>query len=446
MFFMLKFEWRRIYTNKRNLSIFLLITLTSLYFVYSGIAEYKRYQAENEIFKDYEKSKVPHFLNYSQYADLGYRILLEPSPLIIFFKNSNVLYNIESNVDTKELIRIYARFKGKKLFVDRGYFKDFSGFVFLVCSLFMIYMGIIGLKNAEYLKFNLMFINFKKLVLFGTLARLFLLNVFFIALPLGAFFLVKMQGIHFPRQAANHFFHYTLFLIITLVFFYLAGMLLAVLFKFRKVVFLWMFVFWVVFMFLVPEFSRVFIFDKAGALPSNESFNLKQLKVLLTFEHNAQKYFTIYPPPKDTDMDQIFRKVTTDFLDNVHRSSKTQELNLNNDIKNIIHSYEYISALFPTQFYYFLAGEISSKGYYGYTDFTDYVIKSQEKFVRYYINKKYVLKEKKVESFVKGDENVFRAQSHLPNVFWPGVMVAVCYCLAMFIIAYFRLKRLLYES
>ncbi len=446
MFFILKFEWRRIYTNKRDLSIFFLITLISLYFVYSGIAEYKRYQAEKEVFKDYEKSKVPYFLNYKQYADLGYRILLEPSPLIVFFKNSNILYNIESNVDIKELVRIYARFKGKKLFVDRGYFKDFSGFVFLVGSLFMIYMGIIGLKNAEYLKFNLMFVNFKKLVFWGTLARLFLLNVFFVILLLAAFFLVKMQDIHFSRLAVNHFFHYTLFLIVTLVFFYLAGMLLAVLFKFRKVVFLWMFVFWVVFMFLVPELSRVFIFNKAGTLPSNESFSQKQLKALLAFEHDAQEYFTIYPPPKDADIDQIVRKFARDFLDTVHHFSKSQELNLNSDIKNIVHSYEYISALFPTQFYYFLAGEISSKGYYGYTDFTDYVIKSQEKFVRYYLNKKFFLKEKKVESFVKGDENVFKAQSHLPNAFWPGLTVAVCYCLAMFIIAYFRLKRLLYES
>jgi hypothetical protein len=198
-------------------------------------------------------------------------------------------------------------------------------------------------------------------------------------------------------------------------------------------------------MFLIPELSRIFIFGKARALPSNESLNLKQLKVLLDFEHNALRYFTIYPPSEDAE-DQIFRKFTRDFLDNVHSVSKSQELNLNNDIKKIIHSYEYISALFPTQFCYFLAGEISSRGYYGYTDFADYVIKSQERFARYYLNKKFVLKERKVESFVKGDENVSKARSYLPRAFWPGLTVAVCYCLAMFMIAYFRLKRLLYES
>jgi ABC-type transport system involved in multi-copper enzyme maturation permease subunit len=291
-----------------------------------------------------------------------------------------------------------------------------------------------------------MFVNFKKLVFVGTLVRLLLLNAFFILLLLAAFFFVKIHGIHFSRPEVNHFLYYSLFLLITLVFFYLAGMLLTVLFKFRKVVFLWMFVFWVIFMFLIPEFSRIFIFNKARTLPSNESFSLRQLKALLAFEHNAQEYFTIYPPPKDADMDQIFRKFTTDFLENVHNFSKSQELNLNNDIKNIVHSYEYISTLFPTQFYYFLAGEISSKGYYGYTDFADYVIKSQEKFVRYYLNKKFVLKEKKVESFVKGDENVFKAQSHLPNAYWPGLTAVFCYCLAMFMIAYFRLKRLLCES
>lgn len=439
---MLKFEWRRIYANKKNPFIFLFIVLISVYFLLSGLRSYERFQDEKTIFKDYEKRIVSNYLNYTQYAGHGFRILLDPSPLIVFFKNSNILQEIESNVDIRELARISARFKGKKLFVDRGYFKDFSGFIFLTGSLLMIYMGVIGLKNAEYLKFNIMFMDFKKSVLKGTIVRLFLLNLFFFVLFLVSLFLVKIKGIHFSRIELNHYLYYVLFFLVTMIFFYLAGMILAVIFRFKKVAFLWMFICWIVFMFLIPELSRVFIFDKAEKLPSNESADFEKIKFLMNYEYNTREYMA---DNSQSNKEEIFHKVIGNFFDTVHRFNQTQELNLNDAIKNIVHSYEYLSAFIPTQFYYFLIGEISSKGYHGYTAYSDYVIKSQEKFARFYINKRYILKESKVESFVKGSENIFKSRSHLPGAFWLGVTITVFYCSVLFFIAYFRLKKLLFE-
>ncbi len=445
MSYILRFEFQRIFASKKNLTIFLIIILATFFFIYSGVHEYKRSLEEKQQFQDYEKEKTRHYQNYSQYGAFGYRLFFQPSPIVVFFSNSNFLYNIESNIDTSELIKVYHLFKGRRVFESRGYFKDFSGFIFLAASLFMIYMGMVAIKNLEYLKFNLMFTSFKKLIVTSAIVRILLLLLFFILLMFLGFWSTQVERLQFSRGEIAQYFHYCAFALLFLVFFYLLGMVLAVFLKFRRICYLWMFTIWFVFIFLIPEFGRMYLFNQSANLPSNESINLEKLKALMAYEHEVQEYISIYPPPKEM-ADKFFLESTSRFVNNVHLFNRKKELELIQEMRKILNSYEIISAFFPTQFYRFLGGEISSKGYYGYLDYKWHVVRSQEKFLRYYIKKKFILKENKVEPFVKDDENVFQARSCLPGVFWLAFLVTAFYSVVMFCAAYFRLKRLLFRS
>lgn len=137
----LRFERRRLFGEKKNLIFLGFISLLSVYFVWSGLNEYRQFQAERKIFIKFEKEKISQIVTYAQYGSFGFRLLYEPSPLNLFFINSSVLQDVESNIDSLEAIKVESSFKGKKLFLKRGYFKDFAGILFIFGSLFMLYLG-----------------------------------------------------------------------------------------------------------------------------------------------------------------------------------------------------------------------------------------------------------------------------------------------------------------
>ena len=60
---------------------------------------------------------------------------------------------MESNIDSFEAIKVESSFKGNKLFLKRGYFKDFAGILFVFGSLFMLYLGHLALVSPAYLRF-----------------------------------------------------------------------------------------------------------------------------------------------------------------------------------------------------------------------------------------------------------------------------------------------------
>lgn len=179
MFAFLRFERRRIFSEKKNLISFAFISFLSAYFVWSGVNEYRQFQVEKNIFSKLEKEKISQFTTYMQYGTFGFRLLFEASPLNLFFANSSILQDVESNVDGFEAIRVDSSFKGNKLFLKRGFFKDFAGILFVFGSLLMLYLGNLGLASQAYLRFMKGCMSLKRFYFLTTAARLFWLDLFF---------------------------------------------------------------------------------------------------------------------------------------------------------------------------------------------------------------------------------------------------------------------------
>ena len=175
----LRFERQRLFGEKKNLIFLGFISVFSAYFVLSGLNEYRQFHAEKKIFRRFEKERIKQIVNYAQYGVFGFRLLYEASPLNLFFVNSSVLQDVESNIDSLEAIKVESSFKGKKLFLTRGYFKDFAGIPFVFGSLFMLYLGHLALVSPAYLRFILGRMALKRYYALTTAARLFWLDLFF---------------------------------------------------------------------------------------------------------------------------------------------------------------------------------------------------------------------------------------------------------------------------
>lgn len=441
----LRFEWRRLFAEKKNLIFLGFIALFSAYFTWSGLNEFRQFQVEKEIFIKFEKEKISQIVNYSQYGAFGFRLLYEPSPLNLFFVNSSVLQDVESNIDSLEAIKIESSFKGKKLFLKRGYFKDFAGIPFIFGSLFMLYMGHLALVGPAYLRFMSERMPLKRFYRLTTAARLFWLDLFFVSLGLGLFFLVRLGGVFFSRPEKKIFLLYLLFLVLLLDFIYLLGQWTTVLLSFRKIFFLWFFIVWFICIFLLPEFNRISVFNQSLVLESAEKVNLDKFRTLMALEQRFRDYLKVNQSTPLDQLRQMQKKFAVQFLSNSYMVNTGLETKYQRDVEKVIAGHERQSVLFPTTFYQFLTGEASGKGFYGYLDFMEYIMKLRNRFMQFYMKKRYEDNNSVVESFVRGDENIYRSRSRLPDTYWFGVLVTMLYGGVLYFLAFRRLRRLVFR-
>ena len=439
-----RFELRRLFCEKKNIIFLFFISLFSIFFVWSGLNEYRQFQNDKKIFIKYEKEKSSQFSSYSQLGAFGFRLLYEVSPLNLFFVNSIILQDVESNIDTLEAIKVESSFKGKKLFLKRGYFKDFAGIMLAFGSLFMLYLGNLAMVSMAQVRFMMARLSLKKYYVLTTVARIFWLNLFFLFLGLGLFLLVGAAGSHFSRTESVIFLFYLLGLVLLMDFFYFIGQLAAVLVGFRKISFIWLFIAWFTCIFLLPEINRISVFNKSSALESAEKVNLEKFRTLMEMEKKFRDYLKDKPTMRLDQIQQMQKKFAVNFLNNSYLQNMGRETRYLREVGEVISNHEWQSALFPTTFYYFLCGEASGKGYYGYLDFMDYIMKLRNRFIQFYIQKRYESNNAVVETFVKGEENVFHSRSQLPGTYWFGLLYTAFLAAVSFVLAYLRLRRLVF--
>lgn len=440
----LRFEGRRIFGERKNLVFLGFIALSSAYLAWSGLNEYRSFLEGKKAFINFEKEKTSQISTYAQYGVFGFRLLVEASPLSLFFVNCSVVQDLESNIDNFEAIRVESSFKGNKLFMKRGYFKDFAGVVFVFGSLLMLYLGHLALVSPAYVRFMTNRMSLGKFYCMTTLARLSWLNLYFLALAASLYFLIRLTGVAFSISDRRTFLLYLAFLILMLDFFYLLGQMTTVLVRFRRVSFFWFFVVWFVCVFLLPEISRISVFNRSQALDSAEKVNLEKFRNLMAMEKRFGDFLKVNPSTPMDQVRQMQKKFAIQFINSSFLVNTALETRYLREVEEVIAGHERQSVLFPTTFYHFLTGEASGKGYYGYIAFMDYIMKLRSRFIQFYLKKRYEESDPPMESFVKLEENVFRSPSQPPKSYWWGFWATVMYGSVIAILTFRRLSRLVY--
>lgn len=436
----LKYEFRRICALK--ISLFLgLIFAISMFTVISGIIEYHRIikNLELDILGEMEKAKS--FTTYDQAGSIGFRLLFRPSPLSVFFPVTGVIKNLESNIDTTEVVRIHSDVKGNEILKSRGNFKDFGSILNIWGSFFMMVMGLLTFKNKKYL------FNTDKKFLLTVFCRLLLLNGYFVLLLAISLLIAMMGGIVFSH---HDLFLYTFFSVITLLFLdfaFLSGVFFSLRHK-RSLngaftgLTLWAFI-----LFFLPGLSY---FDMTPYnIPSSREIDFKKIKNLLVTEKEIRKIILpLINKNELTEADiRLKQKALADnYMGGVFIENKQMELELQKGIKRLIEKYEMLGSVFPWTFYSSLQENISGKGYEAYTGFVDHVLEIRDGFCRFIISRRYVFPPLKVEPYVKKGENVFASPGRIHKSGLLGVFFLLIWTLCTGFVSYRLFKRKIHSS
>ena len=443
----LLFELKRILLNKKFLLLLLIIFCLCLFAIIQGNKELSQIYKDKGTFLEYDHKVVSRFLNWDQYNVWGVRIFYEPSKFYIFFKDSGAFKNITSKADTFAIIDLYSSSKGKNLFSASSSYKDFSSILFLLGSFVMLYMGMISLRNKEFININTCYTSLPKYFLYTTISRLFWLLLFMLLL----FISCSLIGVLLLRVKLEvlEIYKITIFLIISLIslsVYYLLGVQLSIGLKFSKFLFLGTILFWLFINFGLIEIKNWYVISQAQKITSNEIVNLKKLNNLMDFEKKIENdYQKMMRDPKEWKQKQI-KKFLEDFRRNTFQLNLNMENELTKEIRSLVNHFEKIETLFPSTLYFFLSRELSGQGFYGYFDYFNYLMKIRYDFLQFYIDRKLTSPSKKVEYFPKNRENIFKARSHLPKTFMFGIGLLVFYCIVLLISSYLSLKKLIYKN
>ncbi len=430
------------FINKKNLIIFIVFLLITLFLVQIHINQYQHAAENNRKFKEVEALKVKQFLNYTQYGLYGFRVFFNPSPVSIFFSYSGAFSELVSNIDTGEKMIFYNSVKGKTLFEQNPVgFVDFSGILMLLGSLFVLYTGYESLRHKEYLKFVATLSDYKKTFFSMLVSRAVFCMLFFLFIMGAGLLLAGLNGVNIPAKEMNHLLVYLAVTLLMLLFFFAAGMVGSS-FKSRVTGVVTAVSLWFALVFFVPWVVRAVILKSSETIRPTCHMELEKLTLLMDFEKRASREVGIFKSGKEAP--KPVKDMMESYWQNEFKTIQAVEEALKNEIKANIRRFETLSIFLPTTFYLSVTNAVSSKGYENFLDFYGYVQELKQKFLRFYIDKKFYTDHTGVESFVKKDENIYNAGSRLPGNFGLGMAVMVLYIAGGLAASYFGFKRFLF--
>ncbi len=427
------YEFKKLFI-RRNIIILAVLFILVAFLCWNGINDYNLIQKNKKPFQELEKKKVSIFLHYTYYGVHGVRLLYIPDPLSVMFNDSAVFPGMVAQVNTGEKLEISNSFKGKDLFSVSHGFMDFAGIMLLIGSFLALIYGWDATRSPKYLQFVADISHSTKPGFLITLARIILLNlVFWILCGLNLAWML-INGIH----AANVFYLvYVLLLTLVITFFTAAGAVIGSL-KSKVAQFIIMPGCYFLLVLFIPWLilDGVYMEAKKG-IQSIYNFEYQTFEYLMKFEKDFYNRFGVFPSGKNAAPKDIKAMIESS-RESVYQKMKNCEDERMGSIIKRIRTYQTLSALFPTALYLSGNKELSSKGFQNFVDFYLYAYDMKFKFVDFYLYRKFWLPLPKtgVESFIKGNEDLFYGKSQLPNSFLLGLILAVIYIAGLLFILY----------
>lgn len=449
----LSFEFKRT-MSWRNSWVLALFFLLSMVLIGLGIDQFKDIETEKTEFQKVEKSKVPQWNNYTQYGGYGIYLYFMPSPLSIFFNNTNLFTELTAHVDVGERSNISKSFKGKKIFSHKPKkLWDFAGIVLLFGSFMALYYGYEAFRDREYLKFLASLFGEKRVFRLIFVSRLILLCTFISCVTLVGVVLIKIFGIEI-KAAVFYFILLFLFLMLLMMAFFLSigtaagGYGAAYGKKGRKIGRFIVIVMWIGFVYFIPASIDKVVEIGANKIKSNYQSEKEKLEQLMGFEDEAIKKAREIEKEtgKKLSREDIAR-LAEEYAKNKFKEVQEIEIKLNKEIRKYIDLHQALSMLFPSTFYLSVTNEISSRGYENILGFHEFAKDTKDKFLDFYVKRRpYHKRGQPVESFVKKDENIYFGEGRVPWNFWWGLLATFVWIGGMFRFSYFLYRKSLFGA
>lgn len=427
-------ESRRLFC-RRNIIIFLVLLILLTVFILEGVIEYKSILKNRKTFQETEKLKVNQYILITQYGAYGLRVMFIPSPLSIIFNNSGLFKDLMSNVDVGERLNIYNSVKGRKVFDEPGGFMDVSGFLLLFGSLLGLLYGFDAFRNNDYLKLLLRISNRKTLFFPIVFSRIILLNMLIWMLAFISLVLPLVYGIDLFNSS---FLVFAFVLSLVITFFIIFGSIIGM-FKKKVTGFLTLVGVFFIFAFVCPWMVNKTVRINAGSLIPNYKVELEKLKIIMSFEERFLKEVGIFRSGEEAP--EHVKNLVQSYIDNEYKRILEIEEKAKKGIIEKISDYQYISAFFPTTFYFSAGFELCSRGYLNFIDFYSYNQSLKDGFFKYYIHKKYYAPTSEIESYIKNNKNLYLGTSRLPGNMKLGVFLILFYIAVLYYIGTVRFRK-----
>ena len=429
------FEVRSFFQKKSLILATLLLTTIALVFVQFGAMQYNENLKKKESFQQFEKSKVDRFINYTVYGGYGYRTIFLPAPISIFFTDSTIMPDMKAFVDSGERLNIYQPLTGQNIFKTKTTgFADFSGILLFFGSLLTILYIADAFKNKEYLKFLASFIKSEKMFFATLLSRTIIIGIVITGIFAASIVVIWLNLIPLPLN--RYLFYFLLLLLLQLLFFSAISAVTANL-KQKGVRFPIMITVWFMLLFGFPAIFSSIVQWQSSSIKSLYDLEIEKFNLVMDFEKEAiEKAGTFDYGKVPSDMD---RKLIQSYQNTGLKKINLLENSMRDQMKKSIRFHHTLSILFPTSFYKSATNEISSTGLSNLVRFYKYVQNSKTNFFKFYMEKIYFSKEgdqpEKIESFIKGDENIMIGKSFLPHFFFLGISVTILFILILYFIS-----------
>jgi hypothetical protein len=419
--------------NKRNVLVFIVIAVILQVFLQVGKANYSDVLESKDTFQKQESQKASRYVHYGQYGSFGIWLKFIPHVnSILYFDTTSD--NLLCNVNSTYVFNTYTPVKGRRLFANRSRFLNFSAMFFLFGVLACLVYGMDTMVRKDYLKFISNLTSSGKAFWFTVTARfiiLFLAAIVLYAisvLPLLVFDGINLFSTSFPVLFT---------IILVFLFFFSIGCMVGLKeSQFTRTLILAAVYFLMVI--LLPWVMGLYSEISAKDLPSLIDFDARNFNVLMQEEENWGKKHVL-PKANDNPSEEGIK----DFKKGMRKMKKifrSNEDSLKSESLAKIKAQQTINSLFPTLFYFSTCESSSSTGVDSYIDFQTYCQEKKDGFADYIIENSFPGKNqplpKKVENFIKGDEDLFFSKPKLPYNFWVGVFLTPFYAVILLFLTF----------
>lgn len=437
-FFLL--EWRR-FLNKRNLTLLLILFLILLYLLNIGINKYKKSFERIEKFKESEINNFHKFRSYEVYGDSGISILFNQSLLSIFFVNTGIPPSLIGKIDTYVHLGIFDNFKDNSLFtVNFTGLGNCAGILLLLGSLMVLFLGYETFISKDYLKYLSSILSKNKVYFCMVLSRFILIGLSLLAIFAGLILFAAVRQLDISQADMARIFGYFLIVLLVMIFFFMLGVPFGFKKKNKTSVII-MLMIWFIFLFIIPSFIIAIVENRSIDSTEDYQKEIEKSNIMISFE----KWFIEKAGKHNINNKDVKKEFMEIYWNRDYKKIENIETQLKEKIESNINFYKGISIFIPTNFYYLTGSEVGSNGLDNFISFYDYLQKMKREFLRFYLDRVYYNDPRVMVNFIKGDENIFYAQSRLPENFWSGVLITGAYSLVLVGLSLLGFRRFIYK-
>ncbi len=411
----------------RHLAIIAIFFALLLVIAQIDIIEYKKELKEIDIANKLEKLKVEQFDRYKPYAAYGIRFFTMPSPLN-FLSGYKIYGGLIAAVDHGTKLSIYETKKGIKVLPDPSYgFLNFTGLLLIFGSFLAMMLGYTAFNNEMLLRFLFSLKSDARTFWIRLTSRMIFIAAVLICLALSVFLLAWANGLTIPL---NYFLIFVGVAILVMNFFLFLGTVSGSLKTRLKRITTFICLFLVVTVFSLLVFVK--IVNSISNNISEYQTEYDKLRLLMTFEINGLKRFGNVR--SGDELNTFFKG----YLNNEVKILEDMESRYKKEISDRVDIYQGLACLCPATFFLTSANELSGNGYDTFFGFYGLTEQMKSAFIKFFFEKEYFTTPVpgKVESFIKGDENIYSCRGSLLKYFWIGIFLTLLYIAVLAVLTY----------